>query len=117
MKTKETTPEEYQKIDASASLIAKENFGITKQKNKHFIKHPTHNEIYMIGFGMGPKTDSNLKGMYAYWVWYKDHTPYGGMLNCELKDKFDAIDYFQSCLQNAEDTITEVMKKNEETTA
>jgi len=109
--TSEYTPEEYQKIDAAASLIAKEKFGITKQKNKHFILKD--GEVYMIGFGNGPKNDSNPKGFYAYWVWYKE-TPYGGLLNCELKDKFDSIDYFQACMQNAEATIFEINKKNEE---
>lgn len=114
---KEITPEEYQKIDASASIIAKEQFGIKKQKNKHFIKHPTHPEIYMVGFGDGAKNDNNEKGFYAYWVWYQDKKPYGGMINCVLKDKYDSIDYFMSCMQNAEATIDEVItKKQDEST-
>lgn len=111
MSSKEFTPQEYKTIDASASLIAKEQFGITKNKNKHFITHPKYpEEIYMIGFGDGPKNESNTQGFYSYWVWYHDHKPYGGLLNCVLKDKYDAIDYYMSCTQNAEDSITEILK-------
>jgi len=110
---KENIPEEYQKIDASASLIAKENYGIKKNRNKHILIHPQFpNEIYMIGFGDGEKTENNAKGFYAYWVWFHKE-PYGAQINCELKDKFDSIDYFQSCVQNAEATITEVLKQEE----
>lgn len=109
--SKEYAPEDYQRIDASASLIAKEKFGIRRSRNKHFVVHQESGEIYMIGFGLGAKTDANPKGFYAYWVWYKGDEPYGGMLNCELKDRFDSIDYFQSCLQNAEATIAEVLRR------
>lgn len=108
------TPEEYQKIDSSACLIAKEQFGFKKLKNKHFIKHPLNNEIYMVAFGDGPKVDNNPKGFYACWVWYYDHKPYGGMINCELKDKFDSIDFFQACIQNAEATITQILTATDE---
>lgn len=103
------TPQEFEQINGSASLIAKEKFGITKNTNKHFVRHPKFpTEIYMIGFGNGTKSDENLKGFYSYWVWFHKE-PYGAMINCELKDKFDSIDYFQSCIQNAEDTIETVL--------
>ena len=109
--SKDITPEEYKTIDASASLVAKEMLGITKMRNKHFLTHPTHpTEVYMIGFGDGAKTEGNEKGTYAIWVWYRDKTPYGASINCVLKDKFDSIDYFMSCIQNAEATINEVIK-------
>lgn len=111
---KENLPEDYQKIEASASLIAKEKFNIKKFSYKRFILKDE--DIYMIGFGNGEKTESNPKGFYAFWVWYKDNEPYGGMLNCELKDKFDSIDYFQSCIQNAEDTIKAINEKTNEST-
>lgn len=107
--TKETVPTDYQVIDASASLIAKEKFKITRQTNKHFITSP-EGEVYMLGFGFGPKTIDNEKGFYFYWVWYQDKEPYGAMVNCVLKDKYDSIDYFQSGIQNAEATIAEVLK-------
>jgi hypothetical protein len=108
-------PADYQVIDASASLIAKEKFKITRQKNKHFVTHP-NGEVYMIGFGFGQKTVDNPKGFYSYWVWYQDKEPYGAMVNCELKDKYDSIDYFQTCKQNAEATISEVLKAKAEDT-
>lgn len=117
MKTKEevvNVPTDYQVIDASASLIAKEKFGIKRQKNKHFVTSP-EGEVYMIAFGFGPKTPDNEKGFYCYWVWYQNKEPYGAMLNCELKDKYDSIDYFQSCIQNAEATIAEVLKNAKKT--
>lgn len=104
---------DYQKIDASASLIAKEKFGITKQKNKHFITEANTNEVYMIGFGNGPKTDTNPKGFYAYWVSYHKEEPIGALINCELKDKYDSIDYFMSCIENAEATIRQLHEKTD----
>jgi hypothetical protein len=106
------TPTDYETIDASASLIAKEKFGIKSQKNKHFVVEPKSGEVYMIGFGFGHKTPDNLKGFYAYWVWARKGEPYGAMVNCILKDKYDAIDYFQSCIQNAEQTITTVLNES-----
>lgn len=107
MSSPEIAPEEYRKIDAAASLIARENFGIRRQMNKHYVLH--RGEVYLVGFGFGQKTEGNPKGFYAYWVWYRDKVPYGAMVNCELKDRYDSIDYFQSCIQNAEASIDAVL--------
>lgn len=101
------TNTELDTIDAAASLIAKEMFGITKQTNKHFTLHG--DEVYMVAFGIGPKNESNPKGTYVYWTWYKGDKPYGGLMICDLKTKYDAIDYYQTATQNAVDTINEVL--------
>lgn len=100
-------PKEFENIDISSALIAKENLLIKKELNKHF--EMFGEEVYVIGFGKGEENKDNPKGLYVYWVWYKG-TPYAGLMNCTLKDKYDAIDYYNVTKQNAEDTITEVLK-------
>lgn len=101
-------PPDFQQLDLSAALIVKENLKIEKQLNKHF--NLFGEEVYMIGFGEGVKSPENLKGMYVYWVWYKD-TPYAGMMNCKLSNKFDSIDYYEITKQNAEDSIKAVLEE------
>ena len=103
-----SNPEEYEKIDSSASLIAKEMFGIRRQVNKHFNLY--REEVYMVAFGYGAKTELNPKGFYCYWTWFKNEQPYGGLMNCELKTKYDGIDYYQTAVQNAVETIDEVLR-------
>ena len=112
MKTREKIPTEFLAIDASASLIAKEKFMIYRQTNKHFLLSKDK-EVYMVGFGYGPKTEDHKSGFYCYWVWYQAKEPYGGIVNCELKNKYDAIDYYETCRQNAEETISAVLNPAE----
>jgi len=112
--TNDINQEDFAKIDASASLIAKEKFNIKKQVNKHFLVEPSSGQVYMIAFGNGEKNETNPKGFYAYWVWYFNEEPYGGLINCVLTDRYDSIDYFVSCMGNAEETIKTVINAKEE---
>lgn len=101
---------EVKEVEVVAFKFAKEHFKITKNQQTYFLLH--EGEIYMIAFGTGEKTEANPKGKYCYWLWVHKEVPYGALLNCELKTKFDSIDFFESAKNNAEQTISKILHES-----